>query len=645
MCGIAGAVGRVDPEVVAAVERATAAQAHRGPDQDGLWTSLPRADRGRGVVFGHRRLSILDLSEAGRQPMVDAESGVVIAFNGEVYNFDELGRELRALGVELRSTSDTEVILKAYARWGEAVIGRLRGMFALALFDPRDETVLLARDRLGIKPLYLAERDGSVLFASELRGLLASGRVERRLDRAGLMRFLWHGFVPGPGTLIEGVRLMPAGTTTRIGLDGTLREPRRYWRIPSAAAPSSADDEEASVRRVGEALEDAVRMRLVADVPLGVFLSGGVDSSAVAALAQRAADAPVTTFNIRFEEGRYDESPYARQVADALGTAHREVTLTEGDFTAHLDDALRSIDQPTFDAINTYFVSRAVKEAGLTVALAGTGGDELFGGYASFVDLPRARRVAERLRGVPEPILGRLARVATRLKTGRASEVPPQTRWGKLADALGTGGDLLALYQVSYGLFTRELSRGLALRPDDGVEWGLDPSAAAELRALIAGEPELHAISQLELSSFIGERLLRDTDAASMAVSLEVRVPLLDHVVVETVARLPEPARFAPLRKKALLKKLVSKELDPSIFDRPKAGFELPLAVWCKKGLGPELSDTFRDVVHAYRLGLDGEAVGRLWRAFEKGGPGIYWSRVWALFVLMRWCREHGVTA
>ncbi len=635
MCGIAGAVGAIDPSVLDAVGRMSDAEVHRGPDQAGLWSSV--GERGRGAVFGHRRLSILDLSEAGRQPMHDPASGAVIVFNGEVYNFVALRAELG--GAELRSSSDTEVILLAYARLGERVIQRLRGMFALAIFDPREETVLFARDRVGIKPLYLSEQGGALLFASELRALLASGRVERRLDPAALESFLWHGFVPGPGTNVEGVRLLPAGTTMKVGLDGRARAPRRYWQVPRATPIEG----ERAVRELGETLAEAVKLRLIADVPLGIFLSGGVDSSAVAALAQRASDSPVTTFNIRFEESAFDESPYARTIAEVLGTAHREVTLSESTFAAELERALASIDQPTFDALNTYFVSRAVREAGLTVALAGTGGDELFGGYASFVDLPRARAVAERLALVPSPIRERLARIATRLATGEASEVAPQTRWGKLSDVLATEGDLFALYQVSYGLFSRELLAELTLRPTGSLEWGLDASRASELRAAIRGEPDLSAISQLELASFLGERLLRDTDAASMASSLEVRVPLLDHRVIEALARVPEARRFRPPRQKALLKALVRAELDSRLFDRPKAGFVLPLEAWCRQRLGPMLDDTLHDVVHARRVGLNGEAVARRWRAFRKGGPGIYWSRVWSLFVLLSWCRAHRV--
>lgn len=634
MCGIAGAIGAVDGGIREAVLRMRDAQTHRGPDQAGIWAST---ENGHGVVFGHRRLSILDLSEAGRQPMHEPESGAVIVFNGEVYNFAALRAELG--GAELLSGTDTEVILAAYARLGDGVITRLRGMFALAIFDPRDESVLFARDRLGIKPLYFTEGRGTLLFASEVRALLASGLVERRLDPKSVQSFLWHGFVPGPRSMVEGVRLLPPGTTVKVGLDGRLREPRRYWQVPRAAPV----EEERAVRELGDTLTQAVKLRLVADVPLGIFLSGGVDSSAIAALAQRASDAPVTTFNIRFEEARFDESPHARRIAEVLGTAHHEITLTESTFAESLDAALSSIDQPTFDALNTYFVSRAVKEAGLTVALAGTGGDELFGGYASFVDLPRARAVAKRLASLPEGARTRLARIATRLRTGDASEVEPQTRWGKLADVLATDGDLLALYQVSYGLFTRQLLSELTLRHSPELEWGLDAERARELRASIEGLPALSAITSLELASFIGERLLRDTDAASMAVSLEVRVPLLDHEVVEALARVPEARRYQPLRSKALLKELVGAELDPRLFDRPKAGFELPLEAWCRQGLGRRMDDTLHDVVLAYRVGLNGEAVTRLWRAFRKGGPGVYWSRVWGLFVLLAWCRTHRV--
>lgn len=635
MCGIAGVLGPVDDFSVTCTEKMSKAQRHRGPDQEGLW----RSDGNVGVVFGHQRLAIIDLSEAGRQPMVDDASGVALIFNGECYNFLELRAELQESGYRFNTATDTEVVLYAYLHWGRDAWQHLRGMFALAVWDPREGELLLARDRLGIKPLYYTEQNGRLFFASELRSLLASEAIPRKLDPQSLESYLWHGFVPGPGTLVRDVKLLPAGHVLHAAPDGQPRM-QAYWQYPkmeSAAADSSSIDIASS------RLEEAVAQHLVSDVPLGIFLSGGVDSSVMAAMAQRNAKQPVTTFNVRFEEARYDESEHARKVAESLGTDHREVLLTESYFADHLDAALEGIDQPTFDALNTYFVSRAVKEAGLTVALAGTGGDELFGGYSSFKDIPHARGPAMLAGRLPDRLLRFAGRLASNLVVGKAASVQPQTRWGKFADAMNTRGDLLAMYQVSYGLFSRDFLNALLLGGNSEMQWGLTPEVHAELARRIEGESELAAISSLEVFSFLGERLLRDTDAASMAVSLEVRVPLLDHKFVEALVNLPEEQRFHPLGKKQLLRKMVANQLDPALFERNKAGFELPMAVWCKRLLADRLRNNFQDINLAHSIGLNGESTARLWRAFEHGGTGIYWSRVWSIYVLMTWCRRNGV--
>lgn len=633
MCGIAGVLGPVDEFAVTRTALMNDMQRHRGPDQEGLWQSEGET----GVVLGHRRLAIIDLSEAGRQPMLDESTGVALVFNGECYNFPELRAELEASGRQFHTATDTEVVLAAYLSWGAEVFGRLRGMFALALWDPREDRLLLARDRLGIKPLYYCEQGGRLLFASELRALLATDAVPRKLDPLSLNSYLWHGFVPGPRSLVQGVSLLPAGYVLSAS-PGEKPKLQAYWKYPQTAVIADENGTHAAAK-----LEEAVAQHLVSDVPLGIFLSGGVDSSVMAAMAQSANAQPVTTFNVRFDESRYDESAHARKVAESLGTDHREVTLTESYFAEHLDDALECIDQPTFDALNTYFVSRAVKEAGLTVALAGTGGDELFGGYPSFAEIPRARRLAGAIGWLPERLLRLQGRVAARLMMGRPAEVYPQTRWGKFADAMATRGDLPALYQVSYGLFSGDFLDTLLLQPNKVIHRGLTPELSEALAERIAGEPELAAISSLEVFSFLGERLLRDTDAASMAVSLEVRVPLLDHVFVEALAGVPEAQRFHPLGKKMLLRQMVADRLDPALFDRAKAGFELPLAVWCRRLLSDRLRDTFQDINLAHAVGLNAETAGRLWRAFEHDGAGIYWSRVWSLYVLMIWCRRHGI--
>lgn len=646
MCGVAGTVGHFDQRRIDAVQAMNRAQHHRGPDDEGLWSHQTAPSSG--VVFGHRRLAILDLSAAGHQPMVDHESGCVICFNGEVFNFVELRNELEAEGLRFESNCDTEVILKAYSRCGESVLQRLRGMFALAIWDPRKQAVLLARDRMGIKPLYYATVGNgdqrAFYFASELRSLLATSHIERKIDPAGLATYLWNGVVMGPLTLIKGIQLLPQGTSTWVDLAGNHDAPRRYWQLPSARPQRDA----ATAREaLSTELENAVRMRLLADVPLGVFLSGGVDSSAIASIASRASDVPVRTCNISFDEARYDESPYARAVAEALGTDHQDVRLTGDMFRSGLDGALESLDQPTFDAINTYFVSKAVRESGLTVALAGTGGDELFGGYSSFYDLPRAALATRALTPVPNRILKTAASAVTRLKTGKPGVVPPQTRWGKLADVLASRGRMVDLYQISYGLFTRAFLSELASREVASVtdvQSGLPITRHSEIGHDIDDQPPLHAVSMLELSFFLGERLLRDTDAASMAVALEVRVPLIDHVVIERLAEVPEGMRFDPLGRKQLLRDMALGGIDPAIFDRKKAGFELPLEVWCRDRLGADIDDTLRDAQLCARVGLDPDAVARLWAAFQAQAPGLYWSRVWSLYVLLWWCRRHQVS-
>ena len=664
MCGIAGAVRRI-PEspgaarprsqrIDALVRKISEAQRHRGPDGWGLWQSS-----GQEVVFGHRRLAILDLSEAGAQPMVDDDSGCAVTFNGEVYNFPEIRRDLEALGETFRSSCDTEVVLKAHKRWGIDAVRRFRGIFALALWDPRSRAVHLVRDPMGIKPLYWTViRDDDtgeevVLFASEVRALLASGALERRLDPAAVASYLWQGFVVGPNTIVEGASLLPAATILTLRARGpgqaeNSRGMREYWSMPASSV------RETTVAELRHELVQAVEMQLVADVPLGVFLSGGIDSSAVAALASEAAPGAVHTFTVGFDVDAYDETAHAQRVADAVKSRHTRTVLTEQGFQEQLPDAFTAIDQPTFDGINTYFVSRAAREAGMTVALSGAGGDEVFGGYPSFVDIPRmlgarawlpfagAGGVARRALDVTLTLGARLANEVSWALLKRA---PPQTRWGKVADVARAAHDAVGLYQVSYALFTREtqavLAAGAVRQAQRGQQHGLPAGVAAAWRRRIDGSEARHAVSVLELSSFVGERLLRDTDAASMAVGLEVRVPLLDHVLAETAAGIDPVRRFTPPRTKQLLRDVALARLDPALFDRPKSGFVLPIDVWARQRLQPRMQAVFADSGLARRAGLRGETVKTLWRSFTDGRRGLYWSRIWAIYVLMSWCQTH----
>ncbi|HVP60689.1 MAG TPA: asparagine synthase (glutamine-hydrolyzing) [Myxococcaceae bacterium] len=644
MCGIAGILGSLDARTRAALERMSNALRHRGPDDVGTWESAPGPD-GRGAMLAFRRLAILDLSPAGHQPMVHPATGQVLIFNGEIYNYAALRAELHAAGEEVRSSGDSEVLLRVLARKAEDALPALRGMFALAFWDAPRRTLLLARDPLGIKPLYLAvstdpSSGWSVAFASEVRALLASGLLGTpRLDPAAAASMAWNGFVVGPRTSVEGVRSLLPGEFQVLGTDGRLVRGGEFWRLPApGSAPAITEEELAAT------LEECVRLHLASDVPLGVFLSGGVDSSAVANLAHRAGRGPVHTFTLGFEEKEFDEGEAARAIARAIGTEHREIVLREEAFAGELEPALESIDQPTFDGLNAYVLSRAIREAGFTVALVGTGGDELFGGYTSFRDLPTLHHWTRHLGAAPRALLARAALLGMAAMHRDRGPLPRQTRWAKLPAMVRRGEDLLALYQLAYALFLPEFQRELVA---DGAAPllvdGLPPEARARLERELRGRSPLSAISVLEQRLFLGERLLRDNDAASMAVSIEQRLPLVDTVLLEAVVRLPDDPRYQPVRRKAVLRRIGLAGLDPALFERPKSGFVLPFERWIRQGLHGAVDRTLRDPQAVRDAGLDPAAVDRLWRGFQSGAPGLYWSRIWAVYVLVRWCQRHGV--
>src|SRR6516164_1765946 len=644
MCGIAGIIGRLDEPNRGALERMSDAMIHRGPDANGTWISGPDA-RGWGALLAHRRLSILDLSPAGAQPMVDPVTGHVVVLNGEIYNFSDLRRRLVAEGQEFQSTGDTAVMLRALGMHGPGAVSWLRGMFAFACWNARERRLLLARDPLGIKPLYLARSSDSnagwsVAFASEVRALLASGLLgSPHLDPQAVASVVWNGFVVGPCTAVKGVDLLWPGRL--VELDGAGKEVRQedFWCIPDRAPDPTMDQDDLSA-----ILEEGVRLHLASDVPLAVFLSGGVDSSVMANLAQRAAQSPIHTFTLAFEEQQLNEGPIARRIAAAIGTQHHEVVLTEGHFVENLEAALDSLDQPTFDGLNAYYMSHAIRAAGFTVALSGTGGDELFGGYTSYCQLPVLQRWSQRAAWVPRCLQVAAATVATWPLRRSGATVPPQTRWAKLPEMVLHGDDLLALYQVAYALFLPNFQRellapGFAEVLADGLPTAMRRRVIAETRT----RTPLSAISVMEQRLFLGERLLRDNDVASMASSLEQRMPLVDQVLCESVNRLPDQARYQPLGRKAMLRRIGLRGLDPALFERPKSGFVLPFDRWIRRGLLNTMDKTLRDRQAIALVGLDAAAVERLWRAFLGGAPGIYWSRVWSVYVLIRWCHRNRV--
>jgi asparagine synthase (glutamine-hydrolysing) len=620
------------------------AMAHRGPDGDGYWES-PSDDRGFGVMLAHRRLSILDLTSAAAQPMVDPVTGHVVVLNGEIYNYIEIRTRLVAEGQAFRSTGDTAVMLRVVSLHGPPAIRVLRGMFAFALWDPTRRRLLLARDSLGIKPLYFARNpdprgEWSLIFASEVRAILAARLLGKpRLNPHTPASIVWNGFMVTPETAIVGVESVWPGQFRVFDLFGRERRSEHYWSAPQVDVAPRIDELE-----LAEVLEESVRLHLVSDVPLGVFLSGGVDSATVANLAYKNSRAPVHTFTLAFEEPEYDERVIAKRIASAIGTQHSEIVLTEQQFINQLDAALDSLDQPTIDGLNSYHVSQAVRESGFKVALVGTGGDELFGGYTSFRDLPTLLRWSKHANWLPGGVVRGLAKLVSAVLQPTRGAVPPQTRWAKLQEMMLCGGDLLALYQFAYALFLPKFQRQLMLGTfAEAVPGGLPVDMRSRLLHETRLRSPLSAISVLEQRLFLGERLLRDTDATSMAASIELRLPLVDQVLFENVDRLDDRERYYPLRKKSVLRRIGLQGLDPVLFERPKTGFMLPYDRWIRKGLGKVLDETMRDPDAVEPTGLNPEAVQRLWQAFLDGAPGLYWTRVWAIYVLIRWCHRQKV--
>lgn len=645
MCGIAGIIGRVDEPNREALRRSARAMAHRGPDGEGFWCSSLDA-LGNGCLLAHRRLSILDLSTAASQPMTDPR-GKTIVFNGEIYNYVSIRNELTSAGEQFQSTGDTEALLRLLALRGESGVAQLRGMFAFALWNESSRQLTLVRDPLGIKPLYACRnpdssegRSWSIIFASEVRAILASGLLPApKLDPTAVGSVVWNGFVTGPGTAVAGIESIWPGEARVLDSAGRQRKSERFWSIPHRVGEPIGQAE------LQEALSESVRLHLASDVPLGVFLSGGIDSSAVANLAQKAGGQQVSTFTLAFEESQYSEAPHARAVAEAIGTQHHEIVLREDDFLGALEPALESLDQPSFDGLNSYFISKAVRQAGLTVALVGTGGDELFGGYSSFRNVPTLRRWARRTGWVPAAAKVGAARLIAGAMHGKSGAVAAQTRWAKLPEMMRSGDDLLELYQLSYALFLpkfqADLLNGVAGRSQSVS--GLPPALYERLRDESTGRSPLETVSVLEQRLFLGERLLRDTDSASMAVSLETRLPLVDRVLLETINRLPDSVRYEPVGRKQALRDAGLTGLDPKLFERPKSGFVMPFDSWIRRRLRGGVDQVLRDQSLSARAGLSGPTVARLWQAFQDGAPGLYWSRVWALYTLLRWCDRHSI--
>jgi asparagine synthase (glutamine-hydrolysing) len=637
MCGIAGLMlaGPASAEALAArAAPLNAALRHRGPDGEGIWTE-PEA----GVALAQRRLAIVDLSPTGAQPMLSASGRLAMTYNGEIYNFRELRAELEALGHRFRGSSDSEVLVEAWDRWGaDAALSRLNGMFAIAMFDRQARTLTLARDRLGVKPLLYARTPAGLFFASELRALAREPSMPQDVDPAAVAALLRNGCVPAPWTIIRGIGKLEPGAAMTWRAGGGEPETRRFWSPKTAAEAGQATPSDAPWERLvdeGEALiGDAVQRQTIADVPLGAFLSGGVDSSLVAALMQRGAGRRIDTFTIGFEEKAWDESHHAAAVAAHLGANHHTLMTNGRQALGVVGDLGGVYDEPFADSsqIPTLLLSRLVR-GHVTVALSGDGGDETFAGYqrygwglrlaAAQVRVPAALRMAAfaGLRAVPTGVLGKAAALAGR-DTPHAGH-----KLKRLAALVAAPG-----FVHGYRQFLALTNHPELLVRASGEHM---PAAYAPETSAALSDP-LTRMQLTDALSYLPDDILTKTDRASMSVGLEVRVPLLDHRIWEWAMRIPAPLRRKGGSGKALLKAILARHVPTALTERPKAGFAVPLADWLRTELRDFAEAHLAEAALADAAVFDAPAIRRLWAEHLAGGHD-HAPVLWAVLMFQAW--------
>lgn len=642
MCGFVGFLNGRDTATAEARKELAAhmasAIAHRGPDGTGSYS-----DPDAGIALGHRRLSILELSPLGAQPMVSSDGRWIIAFNGEIYNFEEVRRSLEGVFGPLpwRGHSDTEVLVESIARLGiERTLASLNGMFAFAAWDRKLRQLTLARDRVGEKPLYYGWRNGVFLFGSELKALAAHPAFDRKLNQAAIGLYLTYSYVPVPLSIFEGIYKLPPGTYVTIDHDsGAGEQPRAvpYWSLPHPT-PTPMQEAEA-IEEFDALISDAIRIRMRADVPMGAFLSGGIDSSAVVALMQKQSSHPVRTFSIGFEEAAFNEARHAAEVARHLGTDHLELTVTPRDALDVVPMLPSMYDEPFADSsqIPTYLLAKLTRQH-VTVALSGDGGDEIFSGYTRYFVF---QSLWGRLSRVPRPLrlaaAHALPRVPLALWRGAAAIAPHPAlqavnphRMRRLADAIGAAsGHEFYQQLVVFWSASDVLTQPVALPEVFFDRFHIERDFA---------HPVL-GMSYVDLGSYLPEDILVKVDRATMATSLEGRIPLLDHRIIEAAARLPMDLRIRNGVGKWLLRRVLDRYVPHELIDRPKQGFAIPLEDWLRGPLKDWTADLINDRSTVIGDMLNHTEIGRVW-ADHAAGRDNQSYRLWIVLMLQAWARE-----
>jgi asparagine synthase (glutamine-hydrolysing) len=628
MCGIAGIVGYEinNKRYHAAIKQMTDAIAHRGPDAEGTWND-------EHCFLGHRRLSIIDLSEAGNQPFISQDGRYILIYNGELYNYRELKLELQRaphgsgqLPYFFQTNTDTEVILASYLRWGIECLQRFNGMFAFSIWDKQEQRLLIVRDRLGVKPLYYQFKDKVLSFASEIRALMKSGLTDKKISAAALAEYMQYATVHAPNTILENVFMLMPGTILEYKQGVvTLSE---YWNINKHTKTIGDLSYEETCKNINQLLTASVERRLVADVPFGAFLSGGIDSSAIVGLMSKVSSGKIQTFNVSFDEGEFSEAVYAKQIAQKFNTEHHEIKLTPGDFLNQLPEALAAMDHPGGDGPNSYIVSKATKKAGITMALSGLGGDELFAGYDIFKRFHELENKAW-LNLIPG--FGRS--LGAKILAARKKSV----QGDKTAEILNLDQiNGFHAYPINRKLFNQKDYQSLLkekFNDDAFIKNAIKKSETDK-------QHKLSRVSLFEIQTYMQNVLLRDADQMSMAVALEVRVPFLDYKLVEFALSIKDEYKF-PHSPKKLLTDALGDLLPANIVNRPKMGFVLPWKDWLKNDLKDFCEENI--VQFSKRSFVNREAILSVWNRFLNNDPKISWSRVWHLVVLNHWMKTHEV--
>lgn len=628
MCGISGIVSSNNNNSLyeSSIHKMTSAISHRGPDAEGIW-------KDENCFLGHRRLSIIDLSESGNQPFISHDARYVLIYNGELYNYRELKLFLQQaeqgtknLPYFFKTDTDTEVILASYLRWGKDCVQKFNGMFAFAIWDKVDKKLFIARDRMGIKPLYYHFNNQTLLFSSEIRAILKSDLIPKELNKNSVAEYIQYSTVHAPNTIVKDVNMLMPGCFLEFDINSSDLKIQQYWNINDYSKSKNDLSYTEICSNVNTLLTSSIERRLVADVPFGAFLSGGIDSSAVVGLMSKVSSEKIRTFNVSFDESEFSESVYAKQIAKKFNTEHHEIKLTPNDFLKQLPEALSAIDHPSGDGPNSYIVSKATKNVGISMALSGLGGDELFAGYDIFKRYYELEN-KKWLNIVPaKSLIGKVIAAKKKSVQGdKTSEIL----------SLSTINGFNA-YPINRKLFNQKDFNNLLKEKynSDNFIKNIIKKSETDKQHILS------RVSLFEIQTYMQNILLRDADQMSMAVALEVRVPFLDYKLVEFALSVPDKHKY-PTSPKKLLTDSLKDLLPPEIMNRTKMGFVLPWKNWLKNDLKEFCEINIKEFSERGFVNKDSVLI--IWQRFLNNDPKISWSRVWHLIVLNNWIKENGI--